>query len=127
MDPVSDMLIRIKNAQRAGRKTAHIPYSKFKQEIAKAVMRAGLVESAERKGKRLKKIIEIGFKEGAREERPLNVRLISKPSRRLYLPRRSLRPSLFGGIYLLSTSKGVMSDKEARKAKVGGEVIAEIW
>jgi len=127
MDPISDMLIRIKNAQRAGRKTAQIPYSKFKQEIAKAILRVGFVESAERKGKRVKKIIEVGLKEGARNERPLNVRLISKPGRRLYVSGRSLRPSLYGGVYILSTSKGVMSDKEARKAKVGGELIAEIW
>ena len=127
MDPISDMLIRIKNAQTARHKNVRMPYSKFKHEIARTLERAGLVKQVERKGKRIKKILDIGliFK----DEKPMitHIALFSKPSRRLYAPYRKLRSSSRGGMLIISTPKGVLSEKEARKEKVGGEIIAEIW
>lgn len=126
-DPVSDMFIRIKNAQNAGHEFARAPYSKFKFEIAKTLERAGLVASVDRKGKRIRKTLEIALL--SREEKPLitNVRMISKPSRRLYISYKDLNPAKLGGVLVLSTPKGVMSSVEARKEKVGGELIAEVW
>lgn len=127
MDPISDMLIRIKNAQKAGHETVQIPYSKFKHEIAKALERAKFVGKADRRGKRVRKTLSISLM--YREDEPVfcGVRLISKPSRRLYVSFRKLPQSRHGGIIVVSTPKGVLTSAEARKEKVGGELIAEIW
>lgn len=128
MDPISDMFIRIKNAQIAGHETVQFGYSKFKHEIAKALERKGLVSAVERKGKRVKKTLEMKLfykKDG--DPAIHNVALISKPSRRLYAAYKELRPSRHGGMIVLSTPKGVFSSEEARREKVGGELIAEIW
>lgn len=127
MDPISDMLIRIKNAQIAGHETVQIPYSKFKYEIAKVLERGGRVRQVERKGKRIRKFLELGLI--YKNEEPLisEVRLISKPSRRIYASFSKLPKQKHGGILIFSTSKGVMSMEELKKEKVGGEVIAEIW
>ena len=127
MDPISDMFIRIKNAQKAGHESVLIPYSKFKHEIIKALERAGYVGRAERKGKRVKKNLEVGLL--YKDEIPTvsNVKLLSTPSRRLYISYNDLRPARHGGISLLTTPKGVLSGKEARKEKVGGQLLAEIW
>ncbi|MBI2055794.1 MAG: 30S ribosomal protein S8 [Candidatus Sungbacteria bacterium] len=127
MDPISDMFIRIKNAQRAGHETVQFPYSKYKHEIAKALERKGYIGGVERKGKRIKKTLELVLQ--YREGDPLmhDVRLISKPSRRLYMSYKELQVSPRGGVLFVSTPKGVLASDEARKEKVGGELIAEIW
>ena len=127
MDPISDMLIRIKNAQRAGHEMVRLSHSKFKYEIARALEANGYVGSIDRKGKRVKKILEIGLL--YKNEMPLinGVKLISKPSNRMYASVKELHNARSGGVLLLSTPKGVMSAKEARKQKVGGMLIAEIW
>ncbi|MBI2640772.1 MAG: 30S ribosomal protein S8 [Candidatus Sungbacteria bacterium] len=127
-DPISDMFIRIKNAYRAGHKAVLIPYSKFKHEIAKVLERGGFTGKIERKGKRVRKVLEIALRYSGNGEPALGgVRLISKPSRRLYSSHRDLSRAREGGTLIISTPQGVMSGKEARKAKVGGEMIAEIW
>lgn len=127
MDPISDMLIRIKNAQRAGHEMVRLSHSKFKYEIARALEANGYIGSIERKGKRVKKILEIGLL--YKNELPLinGVKLISKPSNRIYASVKELHTARSGGALLLSTPKGVMSAKEARKQKVGGMLIAEVW
>ena len=126
-DPISDMFIRIKNAQKAGHESVSFPYSKFKHEIIKALARAGRVGKAERKGKRVKKSLEVELL--YKDEVPIinNVKLLSVPSRRLYISYGDLRPSRHGGLTLLTTPRGVLSDKEARKEKVGGQLLAEVW
>jgi small subunit ribosomal protein S8 len=126
-DPISDMFIRIKNAQKAGHPTLRLPYSKFKHEIAKTLQRSGFVGAVERKGKRVKKVLEIQLL--AQDEQPMvgGVRLLSKPSRRLYASSRELRRARRGGIVILSTPKGVLTEREAKKENVGGELIAEVW
>lgn len=126
-DPIADMFIRIKNAHRAGRVSVHIPYSKFKHEIAHMLKRAGMVAAVERKGKRVKKTLEITLKDRRDPQAFHDVAVLSTPSRRLYAPHGKLHPASRGGIVILSTSRGVMSEKEARKAKVGGQLIAEVW
>lgn len=127
VDPISDMFIRIKNAQKAGHETVHIPYSQFKNEIAKALERSEVVGKIEKKGKRVRKFFEIGLKYSEGEPIIHNIKLLSKPSRRVYVSYKELWKSKHDGVIIVSTPKGVMSSQEARKAKVGGELIAEIW
>lgn len=126
-DPISDMFIRLKNAQRAEHDMVRLSYSKFKHEIAKALERAGMVGAVERKGKRVKKTLEIQLV--SREGKPAitDVKLLSTPSRRVYATLKELRAQKRGGVIIVSTPKGVMSVKEARKERVGGALIAEIW
>lgn len=127
MNPISDMFIRIKNAQRAGHVSVRIPHSKFKHEILKVLERHGFVGSIERRGKRVKKILHAGL--FYHDEIPMirEVKFLSRPGRRVEMPYKKLRPATHGGIIILSTSKGVMSGREARKEKIGGQLIAEIW
>lgn len=127
MNPTADFFIRIKNAQRAGHEMVQVPYSKFKHEIAKALERSGLVGKIEKRGKRVRKTLEIGLL--YQEDQPVinDLKLISKLGRRLYLSYKDLKPARSIGIVFLSTSKGVLSGTEAKKAKVGGELMVEIW
>lgn len=127
MDPISDMFIRIKNAYRAGHETVHIPFSKFKYELLKAIERSGFVNKVERKGKRVRKVLEAELK--YKDEQPAlgDVKLISKTSRRVYTHYKDIKLPKGGGVFLISTTKGVLTGAEARKAKVGGEIIAEIY
>ncbi len=127
MDPISDMFIRIKNAYRAGHESVQIPYSKFRQEIVKALERAGFVGKLERKGKRVRKVLDVTLKYHKDEPALHGVRFISKPSRRLYVAHRGLRPARRGGAVFITTSKGLLTSEEAKKEKVGGEMIAEVW
>ncbi|MBI3631075.1 MAG: 30S ribosomal protein S8 [Candidatus Sungbacteria bacterium] len=127
MDPVSDMFIRIKNAQRAGHQRVQIPYSRLKHEIAKVLERHGFLDQIERRGKRVRKVLEVGLKGGKDAPAVHDIAFISKPSRRLYSSWRELRAHGRRGIVVVSTPKGVMSGAEARAAKVGGELIAEVW
>ena len=127
MDPISDFFIRIKNAQKAGHQTLQVSYSKFKHELAKAMERAGLVGGVERWGKRVRKTLEISLL--YREKAPVveDLKLISRQGRRTYTSYKDLRQfKKRGGDVFLSTSKGVLSGNEAKKAKIGGEVIVKI-
>ncbi len=127
MDPISDMFIRIKNAQRAGHESVQIPYSQYKQEMAKILGKTGLVGSVEKKGKRVRKtlVVELKYRDG--EPLIRDVQIISKPSRRLYASWKDMPRSRRGGIILVTTPKGVLTSEKARKEKVGGELIAEVW
>lgn len=128
MDPISDMFIRIKNAQKAGHETVSVPYSKFKHELAKTLERSGYIKDVERRGKRVKRFLELGLK--YKDEMPVisGLRLLSRPSRRVYAHAKELRRvGRHGGAVMVSTSQGVMMHKEAIKAGVGGQLIAEIY
>ncbi len=127
MDPISDMFIRLKNAQRARHATLRIPYSRYKFEIMRTLSRLGFVGNIERKGKRVKKYFEaeLLYRDGAPAVRGVTV--YSTPSRRLYSNTKNLKPSARGGVVVLSTSQGVMDAGSARKAKIGGQLIAEVW
>ena len=127
MDPVSDMFIRIKNANVARHETVYISYSRFKNDIAKALSRAGYVGDVEVKGKRVRKVIEIGLRYRNNEPMVRNVKFLSKPSRRIYASYKELRVSPRGGAVFLTTPKGVLTERAAKKEKVGGQLIAEIW
>jgi len=128
-DPISDMLIAIKNAQAVKQPTVDIIFSNLKYEIAKILEKEGLIEKSEKKGKKLKKFIEITLKYDKNKMGAISdLKRISKPGQRIYLPHKKIKKVKGGyGIAIISTPKGLMTDKEARKQKLGGEVICEIW
>lgn len=125
MDPISDFFIRIKNAQRAGHETLQVSYSKFKHELAKAMERTGLINGVEKRGKRVRKTLEVSLL--YRERAPVigELKLLSRPGRRIYSAYKDLKQNR-GSMVFLSTSRGVLSGSEAKKAKLGGELIVEI-
>ncbi|OHA64680.1 MAG: 30S ribosomal protein S8 [Candidatus Wildermuthbacteria bacterium RIFCSPLOWO2_01_FULL_48_29] len=127
-DPIADMLNRLVNAQAVKKETVEVPFSQIKYAIAKILEQKGFVKSVEFKGKRTKKLIDIVllYPDGA--PRIAGVKRISKPGQRVYAPTQRLRSIRSGlGIAIISTSKGLMTNKEARKEKVGGEVLCEIY
>jgi len=126
MDPIADMLTRIRNASAAHNTATVIPYSKIKYAIAEILAREGWIESVGKYAKKGKRQFDIALDE---KNRPLSgVRRISKPSKRIYRGWQELRPVRQGyGMSVISTPKGLLTDKEARKSKVGGEVLLEIW
>ncbi|MCD5396531.1 MAG: 30S ribosomal protein S8 [Candidatus Pacebacteria bacterium] len=127
-DPIADMLIRIKNAQAVKHKTVDIPYSKMKYQIANILLKEGFIEKIERKFRKAKKILRIYLKYKNGESAIQGTKRISKPGRRVYLPYKKIKPPKEGyGIGIISTSQGLMTAREARKRKLGGEVICEIW
>jgi len=105
-----------------------IPFSNLKYEIAKILEREGFIEKVEKKGKKAKRIIEIILKYQDKIPKITGLKRISKPGQRIYLPVKKIKKVREGyGITIISTSKGLMANKEARKHKLGGEVICEIW
>ncbi len=125
MDPISDMLTRIRNAQSAGHKTVDVPLSKIKAEIAAVLKREKYIEDFKKIGKGVQKFIEISLKEPSIIG---EMKRISKPGRRVYVKAADLKPVKSGfGMIVISTPKGLMTNKEARKAKLGGEALFEIW
>jgi small subunit ribosomal protein S8 len=128
MDPISNMLTAIRNAQAVGKATVDIPFSNLKYEIAKILEKEKFIEKAEKKGKKTKRFIEITLKYTEKTPAISGLKRISKPGQRIYLSWKEIKRVKGGyGIGIISTSKGLMTDKEARKQKLGGEVIAEIW
>lgn len=127
-DPISDMLIRIKNAQAVRHPTVDVPYSKLKYQIATILQKEGFVEKIERKLRKQKKFLRIFLKYEDNQPAIKGIKRISKPGRRVYLPYKKIRAPKGGlGIAIISTSCGVMTDKEARRRKLGGEILCEIW
>ena len=128
-DPIADLLTRIRNALTARHETVTVPASKMKKAIADILVEEGYVKSAEIVDDNGHPNILITLKYGAKYERVItNLKRISKPGLRVYAQCEELPKVLGGlGIAIVSTSKGVMTDKQAREAKVGGEVLAYIW
>lgn len=122
------MLTRIKNAILAGKKRVKAPYAKFDLEVAEALVKSGYVAGVEKKGRSIKKIIDIDLKFDGETSAIRNIRIMSKPSQRVYKGYRDIYSSKQGyGNYFLTTPKGVMTEREAKRNKVGGEVLFEIW
>jgi small subunit ribosomal protein S8 len=128
-DPIADMLTRIRNAIRARHDDVLIPASKMKADIAKILVTEGYVEKVENVEVEGKKMIKIIFKISGDKQRVIQgLRRISKPGLRVYSPAADLPKVLSGlGIAIISTSKGILTDKEAREKNLGGEVLAYIW
>jgi len=128
-DPISDMLIRIKNALMARHKTVVVPGSKLKLEIARILKEEGYIEDYRVVEEKPQIKIEIVLKYDDKK-RPViaGIKRVSKPGRRIYRGYKELPKVLNGmGIAIISTSQGIMTDHEARKRRLGGEVICEIW
>jgi len=124
MDNIADTLIRIKNGYRVGKQTVSVRYSKLILEICKLLVSEGFLESCNQK----KNEIEVTLKYNNRKPALEDVKRISKPGLRVYKGANDLPRVLNGlGIAIISTPKGVLTDKKARKEKVGGEVLAEVW
>ena len=129
-DPIADMLTRIRNAIQVRRDFVEVPFSKIKMEIAKILAKEGYVQKAEQvKDVKGYTVIKITFKLHDGTQRVLQgLRRISKPGLRVYSPAEDLPKVLSGlGIAIISTNKGIMTDKDAREKNLGGEVLAYIW
>jgi len=128
MDPIADMLIRIKNAQAAGLPSLEIPYSKLKFALAKILLRENFIDGLEEKGKKALRKIQIILKYNQDIPAVQGIKRISKLSRRLYIKRKEIRlKKQERGIIILSTPEGLMTEREAKKAGLGGEIICKVW
>ena len=138
-DPISDMLTRIRNAQAVAKPEVFIPFSKMNYGIAKILEQENFIEDVKKVGRGVRRKIKIVLKYGvdaagqdknhlSKDPGIVGLKRISKPGQRIYLPAKSIRAVRGGfGIAIISTSKGLMIDKKARKKGLGGEVICEIW
>ena len=128
-DPIADMLTRIRNAGVAKHETVDVPASKMKKAIAEILLNEGYIKSFQIIDDGTQGIIRITLKYNAGKEKVISgLRRVSKPGLRVYVGADELPQVLRGlGIAIVSTSKGVMTDKAARAAHVGGEVLAFIW
>ena len=128
-DPIADMLTRIRNANSAKFKTVDVPSSKIKKSIAENLLEEGYIKAFDEIDDENQGIIRIVLKYDENGKRVIaGLKRISKPGLRVYAAKEDLPKVLNGlGIALISTSKGIMTDKEARKEGVGGEVIAYVW
>jgi small subunit ribosomal protein S8 len=127
-DPIADMLIRIKNALLARRKEVHLPHSKIKESIAKILVANNYIQDFKvvKQEPQAEIVVQLGYED--KLPKITNVKRISKPGRRLYTSVGRIPSSLNGyGITIISTSKGLLTDKEARKANLGGEILCQIW
>ncbi len=132
MDPISDMLNRIKNAQAVRHERVAAPFSQVKFRIAQLLVEAGYLVSVEKVMKMAKKAevawLDLVLKYADGRGAISGIRLVSRPSRHIYISARNIKPVRSGyGLAVLSTSKGVMTGTNARKENIGGEVMFEIW
>ena len=128
-DPIADMLTRIRNAVRVERPHVDMPFSKMKGGIADVLKREGYIWDWTEMEETPASQLRIDLKYGPNGERVLqHIKRVSKPGCRVYSKSRDLRPVLNGlGITIISTSRGVISDREARQRNAGGEVLCEVW
>ncbi len=128
-DPIADMLTRIRNASSAKHKTVDVPSSNMKKSIADILLREGYIKSVEEIKNDNQGIIRITLKYDEKGAKVIaGIKRISKPGLRVYASREDLPQVLNGlGIALISTSKGIKTDKEARQENLGGEVLAYVW
>ena len=129
-DPIADMLTRIRNANTAKHDTVDVPASKIKTEIARILLDEGYIKAYEIVEDGVVKTIKITLKYGADKNQKVisGLKRISKPGLRVYAGVENMRKVLGGlGIAIISTNKGIVTDKEARAMNVGGEVLAFVW
>jgi len=128
MDPISDMLIMLKNAGNAGHAVVVVPFSNLKRTIADCLLEEKYLKRVEKKTKRGFPVLEIELAYEDNEPRISSVKRVSKPSCRVYMGVKNIHSIKNGhGRLILSTPKGIMTDKTARKELVGGEALFEIW
>ncbi len=128
-DPIADMLTRIRNGSSAKHKSVDVPASKIKKDIAEILLNEGFIKGYDVEDDGKQGILKIDLKYGENEERIISgIKRISKPGLRVYVKSNELPRVLGGlGIAIISTSKGVLTDKDARNQEVGGEVVCYVW
>ena len=128
-DPIGDFIIRLKNATDVGKREVAIPFSKMKHAIALTLKRFGYIGEINETGDGIKKMLVVGlvYREDG-SPKISGVKRVSKPGRRLYAPVSKIHPVKYGkGLMVLTTPKGILTDVEARKNRVGGETLFTIW
>ncbi|WP_018466895.1 30S ribosomal protein S8 [Calidithermus timidus] len=128
-DPIADMLTRIRNGLMVYKESVEVPASKFKEQIAELLVREGYLKGLERIEIDGKPFLRLTLKYGPRREKVIqHIRRVSRPGRRVYVSAENVPVVRRGlGTAIISTSKGVLVDREARRLGVGGEVICEVW
>jgi len=128
MDPISNMIIALKNAGFSGHESVLIPYSKMKEAIAELLNKEGYIKGVKKLEKSGKPALEIALILNKRVPRIQGTKRISKPSKRIYRKHNEIRPVKNGyGLLVMSTPAGIMSGYEAKKAHLGGEALFTIW
>jgi len=129
VDPIADMFTRIRNACIVKKETVVVPYSKIKMEIAKVLQKEKYLGEISRHGKKNRKYLDISLSYSDSGESAIKkIKRVSKPSRRIYVSFKELYSIGHGhAIRIVSTPNGILTDKDARQKKVGGEIIGEIW
>ncbi len=123
-DPIADLLTRIRNAAHASHEETSVNYSKLKENILKVMKEKGFIENYQVEEENGLKMISISLKEG---QPTLTLKRVSKPGQRIYIKKENLKQIKSGlGIAIISTSKGIMTNSQARKEGLGGELICEI-
>ncbi|PIR89920.1 30S ribosomal protein S8 [bacterium (Candidatus Gribaldobacteria) CG07_land_8_20_14_0_80_33_18] len=124
MDPITDMLNRIRNAYAVSKKTVDVPFSNFKENIVKILEKEGLIDEIQKRKKEGKRFLHLALK--YKNDQPLisDLKRISKQGKRIYIGYKNIKSF---PLIIISTSKGLMANKEAKKQKLGGEIICEIW
>lgn len=127
-DPIANLIVSIKNGSDARKAKISVPYSTLKESIVVALVKSGFVKSYEKSGKKIDRNLEIELAYVGGQPVVQGVTRVSKPSRRMYHGVAEIRPFRSGfGRIVYSTPKGVLLDEEAKKLKVGGEVLFKIW
>lgn len=127
-DPIADMLTRIRNGYMARLKQVEIPYSKMKESLAAKFEQLNYVAKVDVVGEGKQKKIVVKLKYKNKISVITGLKRISTPGRRNYVSAKDIKPTLSGyGVSILTTNKGILSDKEARQAGVGGEIVCQVW
>ena len=128
IDPIADMLTRIRNAQAVNHQTVVIPFSKLKLKLANILAKEELIGKVTSQGRKTHKVIEIELKYQKGQSVIETIKRISKPGRRIYIKKDQIRLIRQGfGLSIISTSQGLMTNREAKKKGLGGEVLCHIW
>jgi small subunit ribosomal protein S8 len=128
-DPIADLLTRIRNALKENHESVEIPISRLKLEIIKTLKEEGFIKKYEHKTHDDKKFVKVILKYGPNGEKVINgIERISKPGKRIYIKKEDIPKIFYGmGISIMSTNKGVVTGKQARLEKVGGEYLCKVW
>ena len=128
MDPIADMFTRVLNASRAGKESVIIPHSRLKAEIARLLKDRGFIQDIEKKGKKVRKFLELTLRYKNKTPVLSGLLRVSKTSRRVYAKSGAIaKMQGSDGMLIISTPKGLMTGEEARGQKLGGEVIGKVW
>jgi small subunit ribosomal protein S8 len=128
MDTIANLITQIKNGSDAGKETVTVPYSRLKEDILAVLEKEGYIQGVAKKGKKIHKFLEITLAYDTYGPRVKGVQRMSHLSKRLYGGAKDLRPVKQGhGVLVITTPKGILTDAEARRQHIGGELLFKIW